>query len=162
MTRKCRLASCGREFEAKYLDYKANDGRHVQGHSVHCCARCAVKAKIARGIEPQPETKIEKMLGQCLEELKLTHEPQKQIGALVVDEFLPEYGIVIEAQGDYWHTLPRVVKHDAKRRSVLHRLGYHILEIWEKDFRDPDVIKARILMFAAKVVASRMTETAAA
>jgi very-short-patch-repair endonuclease len=160
MTRNCRLASCGREFEAKYLDYKAKDGRHVQGHSVYCSARCAVKAKIAKGIAPQPETKIEKMLGQCLEELKLTHETQKNIGALVVDEFLPEYGIVIEAQGDYWHSLPRVVKHDSKRRTVLHRLGYHILEIWEKDFQDLDVVKARILMFAGKVLASRMAAAA--
>lgn len=79
------------------------------------------------------ETKVYK-------ELKARHvlfEPQKLInGKFLVDAYVPKFNLVIEADGDYWHSLPRVMKKDKAENAYLKKCGYNLLRLSEKEINN--------------------------
>lgn len=88
------------------------------------------------------KTDIEIILSDILDEMGIEHISQHPLkNKFVVDEFLPKYGIVIEANGDYWHgntlkfpVLNKVQKknsdRDAGRFIYLHKCGYTVVFFW--------------------------------
>ena len=49
----------------------------------------------------------------------------------VVDFYLPEYRIVIQADGDYWHKYPFGKERDKKQDAVLTFNGFNVYRFWE-------------------------------
>lgn len=103
-------------------------------------------------------TDIEVILSSILDELGLFHKPQEILyKKFAVDEFLPDYGLVIEAHGSYWHGDPRKfdtlsvlqsknVKRDASKRKYLEACGNRVLILWEKELKEnPEWCKKEIL-----------------
>jgi len=92
-------------------------------------------------------TNIEIILSGLLDELLISHNPQYLINSrFTVDEFLPEYNLIIEAYGGYWHGDPRQFKEkdlsnmqrsnisrDKVRMTYFKRGGYKVLILWEKE-----------------------------
>lgn len=86
----------------------------------------------------QGETSIEERIRLLLEELNVKHEAQASVGPWVVD-FLVGENIVVEADGDYWHTLRPDV--DARKDRDLSSRGYCVYRFTEtlinqESFRD--------------------------
>lgn len=56
---------------------------------------------------------------------------------------------IIEANGDYFHTLPGAIEHDTKKYLTYQENGYKVLVIWEYDLekKNIEVLKQRILEF---------------
>jgi len=95
------------------------------------------------------ETTIEKAIRGWLETNDIAHIPQCIIkDKFCVDFFLPEYNVVIEALGDYWHGNDRVygdnktplndmqkknMKMDKARFAYLRKCGYSVYGFWECD-----------------------------
>lgn len=75
-----------------------------EGRARYCSRRCYVSSGA--------ETSIERRVREVLERLGVAHEVQVQVGPWVVDFLLGT--LVIEADGDYWHTL----RPDADRRKT--------------------------------------------
>ena len=68
---------------------------------------------------------------------------QKQVPlckVAVVDFYLPEYRIVIQCDGDYWHNLPDHKVRDEIQDRVLNFNGFNIFRFWEHEI-DTDVKK---------------------
>lgn len=104
-------------------------------------------------------TDIEEILFNMLNELKIDHIPQKLMyGKFTVDEFVPQYNLVIEAFGSYWHGDTRrfpnpsemQIKNSHRDRSKLKYLvscGHRVLILREIDLkRSPDLCKEEILL----------------
>lgn len=51
----------------------------------------------------------------------------------VPDFFLPEYRIIIECDGDYWHRLPEVVKRDNRKNAYYKSRRYPYFRFWESE-----------------------------
>jgi very-short-patch-repair endonuclease len=47
----------------------------------------------------------------------------------VVDILLVDYSIVIECDGDYWHSLPGAILRDSLKNIDLHNLGYRVIRL---------------------------------
>lgn len=104
-----------------------------------------LKALCDRKVKP---TDIEIILSDVLDELNILHKPQEILcKKFVVDEFLPDFGLVIEAHGGYWHGDPRRfsmldsvqsrnIKRDASKRKYLETCGYAVLILWEKELKE--------------------------
>lgn len=105
-------------------------------------------------------TDIEIILLNILNDLKIIHKPQYPINKkFVVDEFIPQHNLIIEAFGGYWHGDPRRfsesslskiqlnnMKKDSSRTKYLKKCGYRILILWEKDLKErPEWCKKEIL-----------------
>jgi very-short-patch-repair endonuclease len=51
----------------------------------------------------------------------------------LVDFYLPEYRIVIQCDGDYWHKFPVGKEKDAKQDAVLTFNGFSVYRFWEHE-----------------------------
>lgn len=72
-------------------------------------------------------TRIERIIKDCLIVKNIQFEQNKNIGVYHVDFFLSEYNIAIECDGDYWHNLPGAKERDKKKDIYLNNLGYLVL-----------------------------------
>lgn len=57
-------------------------------------------------------------------------------GKFYLDFWLPEYQLVIECNGDYWHSLPRRVERDQRLEEYVLSKGKDILWLWEHEIND--------------------------
>ena len=90
-------------------------------------------------------TSIERKLYKELEDRHLLFETQKLInGKFLVDAYIKKLNLIIEADGDYWHSLPRVMKKDKAENAYLTKCGYNLLRLSEKEIND-DSFKERMV-----------------
>ena len=102
--------------------------------------RDAMKTRWARGDFDgmfESPTTIEIAVVQALEALGLAHECEyRPPGYTCVYDVLVYPDILIEVQGDYWHTLPGRAEHDAEKAEWACGQGFMLVELWEADIRE--------------------------
>jgi len=75
-----------------------------------------------------------------------SREPQPNIDGIVNADFLVYPNIVIFADGDYWHNLPKAIKRDKFVNEQLHKNNYITLRFKEKDINNNfEFVKHEIL-----------------
>lgn len=75
-------------------------------------------------------TSIEKKLYDELQKRGLLFEMQKLInGKFVVDAYIPSLNLIIEADGDYWHSLDNIRKKDSSENAYLKKCGFNLLRL---------------------------------
>lgn len=86
-------------------------------------------------------TSIEIAVERVLIALNEPYKPQKPMAKWLVDFYLPQYHLIIECDGDYWHNLPNVIEKDKKKDHWLYVHNYKLLRLTEKDIK-ADAMKA--------------------
>ena len=93
-----------------------------------------VRLKQSRSKEP---TSIEKKLYQELKDQGLLFEQQKLINSkFVVDAYIPSLNLIIEADGDYWHSLESVMRKDKSQNAYLTKCGFNLLRLTGTEIND--------------------------
>lgn len=103
----------------------------------------SMKAKMrehrAKQIFPVKDTTIEVKIQNFLRELNIeffTHQYMKEIEhAYQCDIFIPSKNLVIECDGNYWHSYPTGTEKDKIRTSELIEKGFKVLRLWESEIR---------------------------
>jgi len=98
----------------------------------HYCSRTcnSIASKMSM---PNKETGIEKQVAEILEALGVQFVKQKPMeGIKIVDFYIPEQHLIIEADGKYWHSLPGAKDRDVRQDFLLMFKGYNILRIGEE------------------------------
>lgn len=121
-TRVCKM--CGITFRCQANRIKAGAGRF-------CSHSCACVAITPRQYVHQSETSLERIVRGELQHRGLFFESQKRIGKYVIDFLLPMHQIVIEADGDYWHSTPEDIQKDWNRDMWFLDQGYDVLRFPE-------------------------------
>lgn len=81
------------------------------------------------------ETYLETLLYDLLDDLGLYYFAQHWIGRSRVDAYIPSINLIIEVDGERWHTDP---EHDRQRDERFKGLGYRIVHCKEVPFeKDP-------------------------
>ena len=62
----------------------------------------------------------------------------KHNGKFLVDVYIPSLNLIIEADGDYWHSLDRVIKKDKAENAYLKKCGYNFLRLSEMEINNTD------------------------
>ena len=79
-------------------------------------------------------TSIEKKVYDELKARGILFEKQKLInGKFLVDAYIPSLNLVIEADGNYWHSLDRVKKRDKSKNAYLTKCGFNLLRLTETE-----------------------------
>lgn len=81
-------------------------------------------------------TGIEVAIEAALRAMGIAFEPQPQIDKWSCDFLIPSTNLVIECDGDYWHSLPRTVRKDAIKDQWLQNNGYQVLHLSEADINN--------------------------
>lgn len=125
--RKCEI--CGTVFMVKPNLIR-------RGYGKLCSARCRGTNSVI--IQDGKRSSLEVIIEQELNDLDIMYEVQKVIGYWPVDFYIPAENLVIECDGEYWHSLPSQIKRDKNKDKWLQKNGYNIIRIPEKEIRkDP-------------------------
>jgi G:T-mismatch repair DNA endonuclease (very short patch repair protein) len=82
-------------------------------------------------------SKSSKIVGEILTHLNIEYETEKNIFGKFVDYYLPDYNMVIEFYGDYWHSNPKIYESD----YYVKQISMTSKEIWIKDSERLGIIK---------------------
>lgn len=86
----------------------------------------------ARSCIRTESTVIELAVAAILDDFGIKYEAQFNLGYYRFDFHVPEHGLLIEVQGEYWHA--DTVAHDSSKASYASRMGYSVMHIWEHQF----------------------------
>ena len=91
-------------------------------------------------VENYPSSSIETKVKEQLSLYNVAFVSQKKIcnGHFVLDFWLPEYQLVIECNGDYWHLLPQRIERDKQLEEYLKLKKVDILWLWEHNIKSND------------------------
>jgi len=81
------------------------------------------------------ETSIEKMIRQCLERFHIEFEQEVKIGKYRADFLIPKLKLVIECDGEYWHSREYSEKRDKGKDQYLKSKGYKVFRFPEEKIR---------------------------
>ena len=124
--------------------------------------RCAVAKKLCK--LDRLDTKIQKITNDILDNLDIKYVREHNIVYYSIDNYLSDYNLMIEVQGDYWHCNPLIFNANKylmnqKQYEGIHRdkikhsyiknhCNVEILYLWESDIeKRPDVCQALILLY---------------
>lgn len=106
-------------------------------------------AAIARRAQGGKRSSIEIAIEKVLIKHSIPFIPQYRIKNHCVDFFISPT-LVIECDGDYWHSLPEQQRRDKQNNAMLTKMGYKILRLQEKEIRaNLDCCEKKILSFVA-------------
>ena len=80
-------------------------------------------------------TSIERSVACILTELGITFEQQVLFKYYAADIYLPEQNVIIECDGDYWHSTPVMIAHDKKRDKWFANHGIGVIRLKECDIK---------------------------
>ena len=91
-------------------------------------------------------TSIEKAVYDYLILKGILFEKQKLInGKFIVDAYIPSLNLVIEADGSYWHNLPKVRGKDKAENAYLTKCGFKLLRLTETEIYNGDFKERMVL-----------------
>lgn len=111
---------CGKEFTTKKSQIEWHNRRF-------CSQQCALNY---RG-----ETSIEQLIRVELQERGIEFDQNVPIGKFTVDFLLYQAKIVIECDGEYWHSLPDSKKRDKYKDKFLFQKGFQVFRFTESEIR---------------------------
>jgi very-short-patch-repair endonuclease/DNA polymerase III psi subunit len=91
-------------------------------------------------------SRLEKITGEILLSLGIKFISQYPIDHYIFDIFIPSNNLLIEVQGEYWHSLEKMKKSDASKFRKIDEYypDLRILYLFERDFLNPEIIKEKI------------------
>lgn len=102
-----------------------------------------------RNVQQRSEFKsgIESVTARILNSLGLDIEDEYKIGPYNFDFFIPSSNLLIEVQGEYWHSLPKHMKNDRSKATFIqnHHPDKRILYLEERLFLNPNLVRDKIL-----------------
>lgn len=84
-----------------------------------------------RGPWNRSDTSIERAVAAVLDELGQPYEAQKRIASWTADFYLPRLSLVLECDGDYWHSRPEIVASDRRKDEGLRARGFIVGRLTE-------------------------------
>lgn len=95
------------------------------------------------------ETKLEQAVKAVLIEMGLEFEQSKPFCWYEVDFYLPAFNLVLECDGEYWHSLPKAQKNDLKRDKWFRGQGYRVARIPERAIKSDCAAAVRSAVYGS-------------
>lgn len=93
------------------------------------------------------DSKLEESFSKMLDDEKISWINQYRIGEKKYDFYLPKYNILIEIDGDYWHSnsntgfivdkkfKKKIFRNDILKNLLAEQNGFKLIRIWEADLK---------------------------
>lgn len=115
---KVTCDNCGKEFET----YPSRKKRRK-----YCSRKCRIAGNFAR-LASGKRTNIEKIMAQALSNAGMRYNEQSvMFDKFMVDFELPDYKIIVQCDGIYWHDRPEVKSRDKGQDRYFAKAGYIVL-----------------------------------
>jgi very-short-patch-repair endonuclease len=108
----------------------------LKGHKNYFCSS-SCRSIYNKSHQKTKGTDIEILMESTLSEMGVNYISQYPITRIsVVDFYLPDSGVVIYCDGDYWHNLPKHKEKDILQNDLLATAGYRVLRFWGKEIKE--------------------------
>ena len=130
-----KVCTCGKKFSVP------PSLNRITYCSISCASKAANRLKNANEqlrlmIKNKIPTSIEKTLYDYLLLKGILFERQKLINdKFYVDAYIPSLNLVIEADGNYWHTLDKTIKKDKAENAYLKKCGFNLIRLTEDEIK---------------------------
>lgn len=125
---------CGKTYVPKEV-YEAKSRRF-------CCHKCALAWN---AVNLHSGTSIERTVCDWLLQLGIQYETQASVSKFFVDILIADHNLVIECDGDYWHSIPGIPERDRMRDIIIRRMGYKVLRLKGSEIKNrPEICKMKI------------------
>lgn len=124
--RTCKV--CGKKFYVKKSQIEWSGAKY-------CSQNCSSIYNV-RHQQNKYDTDIEIIMKESLIKENINFEPQAMIKGITTSDFLLDNKIIVECDGDYWHTLPKQKIRDKKVNKSLKDAGYIVLRFWGSDIKE--------------------------
>lgn len=154
---KCKCLECGKIFyvhfsldklgKNKYCSHKCyglasrgrpawNKGKKLSPEHRKKAIQSSLKGRIKQANMKGP-TSIEKIVYDYLVCKGVIFEKQKVVGnRFIVDVYIPSLNLVIEADGEYWHSTERGIETDKRKNDYLLKQGYNLIRLSEEEIKN--------------------------
>lgn len=100
-----------------------------------CSYSCSAIYRKAR--QKNKGTDIELLMEAALTGLGVNYISQYPVTRIaVLDFYLPDSGVAIFCDGDYWHNLPKHKLKDVRQNDMLEVAGYRVLRFWGTEIKN--------------------------
>ena len=103
----------------------------TRSKSKTCSERCKGTYSCLQQSKKRGLNKLEKAGYKIIDSLNVKYEKQYLCCNFLVDTYLPDYKIVIQWDGKYWHSLSRVKNRDKLQDAYMKKMGYLIFRFDE-------------------------------
>jgi hypothetical protein len=92
------------------------------------------------------DSSLERVAQSILTELGFDYERHRVIGPYEFDIYVESLSLLIECQGEYWHSFPKNKGRDSSKLTYVHDYypEYRLLYLDERDFLNPQIVKHKI------------------
>lgn len=90
-------------------------------------------------------TIIEQKMEAILQDLELKYIKQFRVEKYTCDFYLPEYNLIIECDGEYWHHYPNYKEKDIIRDYFLMSKGFFGLRFWGKEIENKEKCRLYVM-----------------
>lgn len=110
------------------------------------------------------DSEAQKVLNGILDNMDITYENEYNCLVVAIDNYLPDFNLMVEVMGGYWHVDPRfyqtinyqmqydrVINDKRKRGIIKSQFNINILYLWEEDLlNNQDLCKELILLYISQ------------
>lgn len=79
------------------------------------------------------QRKLQELLRGMVHE-EVIYNDRVTLNGLELDIYYPELKVAIEYQGNYWHSLPKTIDNDRRKKDLCKGLDINLIEVWDNDF----------------------------
>lgn len=103
-------------------------------------------AALIRAFIPKSLTTPHKLTCDVLDALGVEYVNEFTVGPYNFDIFLPKYNILIEVQGEYWHSLKESIRNDKAKLTYINQYytQYKLKYVWEHEFLNQQAVLEKI------------------
>lgn len=145
-TLKC--LTCGKEFEVRLAPSQIDRKKF--------CSKTCLTLHTIKYNNPKMDTLPERIVKEFLISQNIPFEQQIIIKNIGVVDFLINGILVVECDGDYWHSLPINKLRDWRKGFLLRLNGYPLLRFWEHEIKKGGSWKEKILDVWKSIKISRL------
>lgn len=117
------------------IEMKHWQSRRAVGKGRYCSRECYQRSWATNGPFPIPTSKLEHRVRAELDRRGATYQTDVQLYPYWPDLLFPDAWLIVEIDGDYWHTKADRQEEDQKRDTTLRAQGYEVLRIWEHEIK---------------------------
>lgn len=117
--------------------------------------------ELETGVISNVQSKPQQLIDDLLTNMNINFDREKNIKYYAIDNFLSDYNLMIEVQGDYWHCNPisftekirknqfdRISRDKSKHTYVRNKYNIEILYLWESDiYKNIELCKKLIQLY---------------
>ena len=124
-------AAIKKTWSSTELRQRASEGGKVRAN------RPEVRLKMVEIRSRQPVvSSLNKAVFACLESLGVSYISEYAIGPWVFDVYIPSHEVLIECNGEYWHSLPKAIRNDKSKDTYVRKYASEkkLVTVWEVEF----------------------------